>query len=172
MRVLIIFVLFLSSVFSASAQEALTVKILCRDGKLAVVEPQRIESLILRGSGRRVEWHLETANCPAALKRFEVRFDGASPFGDTPADKEFTLSELPEPLPATLSVGNREIMHPGEYRYQVFLLDVEGKTLAQSEGRISARVIAPAVSTWGLVLAGVALALFFWALRRRWSLSR
>ncbi len=146
--------------------EALVVKIGCR-GETLTVDPHLVESLILRGAGRRVAWVLETAGCPVTARRVEIRFEQTSPFGETPADKELSVPELPEPLPASVALLQREIALPGEHRYRVRLLGEADTIVAQGEGRISARVIAPALGTWGFVAAGIALMALFWGLRRR-----
>lgn len=165
MRIMAALVLLLAP-WALAQSEALVVKIGCR-GETLTVDPNWIESLILRGAGRRVAWVLETTGCPATARRVEIRFDQASPFGETPADKELVVPDLPEPLPASVVLIQREIALPGEHRYRVFLLDAAHTVIAQGTGRVSARVIAPAVGTWGFVAAGIALMALFWGLRRR-----
>jgi hypothetical protein len=155
----------------ALAQGQLVVKVTCRDGNVLTVEPTRIDSLILRASGRTVQWELDTTGCPATLHRVEIRFTKTSPFGETPADRELIVPELPSPLPQSVPLISREITTAGEHRYEVLLLDAEGNVLGKQEGRISARVIAPGLTTTGLLLAALAVVLLFWLLRRRLSVN-
>ncbi|MFN4219111.1 MAG: hypothetical protein ACK4HB_07545 [Candidatus Bipolaricaulia bacterium] len=152
---------------SAVAQQPLVVKISCRDGNALALDPATIDSLILRATGRTVQWELETAGCPSAVHRVEIRFAQTSPFGETPADKELIIPELPSPLPESVPLVSREITIAGEHRYEVLLLDAEGNILSKQQGRISARAIAPGMTTISLILAGLALMLFFWVIRRR-----
>ncbi len=151
----------------ALAQSQLVVKVTCRDGNVIDIEPDQIDSLILRASGRTVQWELSTTSCPLAVHRVEIRFARTSPFGETPADRELIVPELPSPLPESVPLISREINTPGEHRYEVLLLDAEGNLLGKQQGRISARVIAPGLTTTGLLLGGLAVVLFFWLLRRR-----
>ncbi len=149
------------------AQQPLVVKVSCRENNTLALDPVMIDSLILRATGRTVQWELETAGCPPTIHRIEIRFAQTSPFGETPADKELIVPELPSPLPESVPLISREIAVAGEHRYEVLLLDAEGNVLRKSQGRISARVIAPGMTTTSLVLAGLALVLFFWVIRRR-----
>lgn len=164
-RMIVVLVLLVGFVAFAQS-EPFIVKIGCRDETLTV-DPNRIDALILRGSGRVVEWTLETDGCPATARYAEIHFDRSSPFGETPADRELLAPELPEPPPQSVELLRREIFLPGEHRYRVVLLDADRNVVAKGEGRISARVIAPAMSTWGVLFAGIALAALFWGLRRR-----
>ncbi len=152
---------------SALAQQPLVVKVSCRDSNTIALDPATIDSLILRATGRTVQWELETAGCPPTLHRVEIRFAQTSPFGETPADKELVVPELPSPLPESVPLISREITVAGEHRYEVLLLDAEGNVLSKQQGRISARAIAPGMTPTSLILAGVALMLFFWVIRRR-----
>lgn len=149
------------------AQEPLIVKVTCRDASAIALEPSRIESLILRASGRVVQWELETANCSQDLRRVEIRFSKTSPFGETPADKELIVPELPSPLPESVPLIGREINTTGEHAYEVLLMDAEGNVISKQQGRISARVIAPGMTTTSLLVGGLVLALALWLLRRR-----
>jgi hypothetical protein len=151
----------------ALAQSQLVVKVTCRDGNVIEIEPDQINSLILRASGRMVQWELVTSGCPPTVHRVEIRFARTSPFGETPADRELIVPELPSPLPESVSLVSREITTPGEHRYEVLLLDAEGTLLGKQQGRISARVIAPGMTLPSLLLGGLALVLLFWLLRRR-----
>lgn len=151
----------------ALAQQPLVVKVSCRDSATITLDPDRIDSLILRATGRTVQWELETSGCPPTVHRVEIRFVQTSPFGETPADKELIVPELPSPLPESVPLVSREISVAGEHRYEVLLIDAEGNVLSKQQGRISARVIAPGVTTTSLILAGLALMLFFWVIRRR-----
>lgn len=151
----------------ALAQQPLVVKVSCRDGNTLALDPATIDSLILRATGRTVQWELETAGCPPTLHRVEIRFAKTSPFGETPADKELIIPELPSPLPESVPLISREITVAGEHRYEVLLLDAEGNVLSKQQGRISARAIAPGMTTISLIVAGLGLMLFFWVIRRR-----
>jgi hypothetical protein len=152
---------------SALAQQPLVVKVSCRDGSALALDPDTIDSLILRATGRTVQWELETSGCPPTVHRVEIRFAQTSPFGETPADKELIIPELPSPLPESVPLISREITVAGEHRYEVLLLDAEGNVLSKQQGRISARAIAPGMTTNSLIFAGIALMLFFWMIRRR-----
>ncbi len=151
----------------ALAQEPLVVKISCREGGALALEPAQIDSLILRATGRTVQWELETATCPPTVSRVEIRFDRTSPFGETLADKELIVPELPSPLPESVPLISREITTPGEHRYEVLLLDAEGNVLGKSQGRISARAIAPGMTLPSLLVAVFIAGIFFWVIRRR-----
>ncbi|MCL6642986.1 MAG: hypothetical protein K6T71_06670 [Candidatus Bipolaricaulota bacterium] len=151
----------------ALAQEPLVVKISCREGGALALEPAQIDSLILRATGRTVQWELETANCPPTVSRVEIRFARTSPFGETPADKELIVPELPSPLPESVPLISREITVAGEHRYEVLLLDAGGNVLSKSQGRISARAIAPGMTLPNLLLAGLVVGVFLWVIRRR-----
>lgn len=150
----------------ALAQSQLVVKVTCRDGNVIDIEPDRIDSLILRASGRTVQWELSTTGCPPTVHRVEIRFAKTSPFGETPADRELIVPELPSPLPESVPLVSREITTPGEHRYEVLLFDAEGNVLSKQQGRISARVIAPGMTTTSLIGAGLVLMLLFWVIRR------
>lgn len=152
---------------SALAQQPLVVKVSCRDGNTLALDPATIDSLILRATGRTVQWELETSGCPPDVSRVEIQFAQTSPFGETPADKELIVPELPSPLPEIVPLVSREITVAGEHRYEVLLLNAEGNVLGKQQGRISARVIAPGMTVISLILAGLALMLFFWVIRRR-----
>lgn len=151
------------------AQQPLVVKVSCRDGQTVILEPARIESLILRARGRTVQWELQTAGCPSNVSRVKIRFDKTSPFGETPEDKELIAPELPSPLSETVPLISRQITTPGEHTYEVLLMDAEGNTLSKQRGRISVRAIAPGMTLPGLMLAGLVVGLFFWVMRRRLS---
>ncbi len=153
----------------ALAQQPLVVKVSCRDSATITLEPDRIESLILRATGRTVQWELETSGCPPNISRVEIRFAQTSPFGETPADKELIVPELPSPLPESVPLISREITTPGEHHYEVLLIDAEGNVLAKQQGRISARAIAPGMTLPSLILAGLIVGLFFLLIRRRLS---
>lgn len=155
------------SAVPAIAQQPLVVKVACPQSNTIVLEPARIDSLILRASGRTVQWELETSGCPPTVSRVEIRFVRTSPFGETPADKELIVPELPSPLPESVPLVSREITIPGEHRYEVLLLDAEGNVLSKSQGQISARAIAPGMTLPSLLLAGLIVGIFFWLIRRR-----
>ncbi|MCS6936556.1 MAG: hypothetical protein NZ610_00490 [Candidatus Bipolaricaulota bacterium] len=163
--ILVILLALLAS-WALAQSEPFMVKIGCQ-GERLTVSPERIESLILRASGRVVVWSLETAGCPPTAHSVEIRFERSSPFGEELEHRELQSPELPQPLPPTIELLRREIFLPGEHRYRVLLVDSERRVLAQGEGRISARVIAPALGTWGAVAALMALAALLWGLRRR-----
>lgn len=165
-RIIVAWLLITVELIALAQSEPFIVKIGCR-GEGLTVEPDRIDSLILRGSGRVVVWNLETAGCPSTAYSVEIRFDRTSPFGEELTDRELQSSELPQPLPPSVELLRREIFLPGEHRYRVLLLDQDRKIIAQGQGRISARVIAPMMGTWGAVAAGIALAALLWGLRRR-----
>ena len=152
---------------AALAQQPLVVKVSCHDGNTLALNPAKIESLILRATGRTVQWELETSGCPQTVSRVEIRFAQTSPFGETPADKELVVPELPSPLPESVPLISREISVAGEHRYEILLMDAEGNVLSKQQGRISARAIAPGMTAASLLLAGLALVLFFWVIRRR-----
>jgi hypothetical protein len=151
----------------ALAQEPLVVKISCREGGAIALEPVQVDSLILRATGRTVQWELQTVNCPQTVHRVEVRFAQTSPFGETPADKELIVPELPSPLPESVPLISREITVAGEHRYEVLLLDAEGNVLGKSQGRISARAIAPGMALSSLLVAVFIVGAVFWVIRRR-----
>lgn len=159
----------------AQAPEASAIKITCRDGAIATIEPERFGVLLITrpGNEKMVPWELETAGCPEDLSRVEIRFTRTSPFGKEPADKELVVPELPTPLPKSLLLINRginmreEAQIGGEHRYELLFLDAEGKVLSKQVGYISVRVIAPVLDTSSLIVAGVVLVLLFWLLRRR-----
>lgn len=153
----------------ALAQQPLVVKISCRDSTTITLDPDRIDSLILRATGRTIQWELETANCPQTIHRVEIRFAQTSPFGETPADKELIVPELPSPLPESVPLISREITTPGEHRYEVLLIDAEGNVLSKSQGQISAQAIAPGMTLPSLILAGLVVGLLFFLIRRRLS---
>lgn len=153
----------------ALAQQPLVVKVSCRDSATITLDPDRIDSLILRATGRTVQWELETSGCPPTISRVEIRFAQTSPFGETPADKELIVPELPSPLPESVPLISREITTPGEHRYEVLLIDAEGNVLSKRQGQISARAIAPGMTLPSLILAGLVVGLFFWLIRRRLS---
>ncbi len=152
---------------AALAQQPLVVKVSCRDGNTLALEPATVDSLILRARGRTVQWELETSGCPPSVHRVEIRFAQTSPFGETPADKELIVPELPSPLPESVPLISREISVAGEHRYEVLLIDAEGNVVSKQQGRISARAIAPGMTTMSFILAGIALMLFLWVIRRR-----
>ncbi|MDW8031565.1 MAG: hypothetical protein RMJ29_07115 [Candidatus Bipolaricaulota bacterium] len=151
------------------AQQPLIVKVSCHDGQTVILEPARLESLILRARGRTVQWELQTAGCPSSLSRVTIRFARTSPFGETPEDKELIAPELPSPLPETVPLISRQITTPGEHPYEVLLLDAEGNTLSKQQGRISVRAIAPGMTLPGFLVAGLVVGLFFWVIGRRLS---
>lgn len=153
----------------ALAQQPLVVKVSCRDSATITLDPDRIDSLILRATGRTVQWELETSGCPPTISRVEIRFAQTSPFGETPADKELIVPELPSPLPESVPLISREITTPGEHRYEVLLIDAEGNVLSKQQGQISARAIAPGMTLPSLILAGLVVGLFFFLIRRRLS---
>lgn len=154
---------------SALAQQPLVVKVSCRDGNTIALDPATIDSLILRATGRTVQWELETSGCPQTVSRVEIRFAQTSPFGETPADKELIVPELPSPLPESVPLISREISVAGEHRYEVLLIDAAGNVLSKQQGRISARAIAPGMTLPTLILAGLVVGLFFLLIRRRLS---
>ncbi len=153
----------------ALAQQPLVVKVSCRDSQTLAIEPDRLDSLILRATGRTVQWELETVGCPQTVSRVEIRFAQTSPFGETPADKELVVPELPSPLPESVPLVSREISVAGEHRYEILLMDAEGNVLSKQQGRISARAIAPGMTLPSLLLAGLVVGLFFLLIRRRLS---
>ncbi|MCX8103439.1 MAG: hypothetical protein N3E42_03230 [Candidatus Bipolaricaulota bacterium] len=170
-------------------EEAPVVKIICRDGEIAALQPERLDVLfILRsGSVKEVPWELETAGCPERLSRVEIRFPERSPFGYEPADTELIVPELPTPLPPeSLPLISRSITMPaadkdpkewareisGKHRYIVRFLDAEGQLLSQREGAIMLRTVVPALDTAGLLAAGLVLVFLFWLLRYRLFVQR
>lgn len=153
----------------ALAQQPLVVKVSCRDSATITLEPDRIDSLLLRATGRTVQWELETSGCPPSVSRVEIRFAKTSPFGETPADKELVVPELPSPLPESVPLISREITTAGEHRYEVLVMDAEGNVLSRQQGHISVRAIAPGMTLPTLILAGLVVGLFLLLIWRRLS---
>jgi hypothetical protein len=77
------------------------------------------------------------------------------------------VPELPSPLPESVPLISREITVAGEHRYEVLLLDAEGNVLGKSQGRISARAIAPGMALPSLLVAVFIVGAVFWVIRRR-----